>query len=492
MQLSEKLLKPVIEMKYLNADNVDRYRSIMRIFYEQYEKLKYWLYQEDVYEQMTANDYFSDYKPEQCQQDLNALSEWKNLIPIQDTRKVGSIEEFRNRKFRYQMSEYSVEIERLIIRLENLLIEGASLEPTLLERIRKRLSETIETAEKSPEDVHMWWTDLNEDFRRLNQNYQDYIRDLNSIKAEEMMKTREFLVFKDRLIEYLLIFVKGLHQNLGVIEETLRSIKIETLKKIFDLEVAYELSVPRMETNVSAEMFLENVQGRWKSLEEWFLTQAGHESEAAKLFDVTNDIIRRITRYAAQISERNAFGANRRDEYAKIAAVFMHCKNIGEAHRLSAMVFGVDRLLHLRGESARNTDSMNSGIYDEEPEHILVKPRTRQYREKSNRSVIEDFSKEKSEMKRQQIEAIREDRKQISTLIKDRNIDFTQLPVISPRVREILLGWISNALEDSDKRARTEEGMEYHLEIAPYENRCVIYCEDGNMTMQAMKIVFDA
>ena len=63
MQLSEKLLKPVIEMKYLNADNVDRYRSIMRIFYEQYEKLKYWLYQEDVYEQMTANDYFSDYKP---------------------------------------------------------------------------------------------------------------------------------------------------------------------------------------------------------------------------------------------------------------------------------------------------------------------------------------------------------------------------------------------------------------------------------------------
>jgi len=46
MQISDKLLKPVVEMKYLNADNVDRYRCIMRIFYEQYEKLKYWLYQE--------------------------------------------------------------------------------------------------------------------------------------------------------------------------------------------------------------------------------------------------------------------------------------------------------------------------------------------------------------------------------------------------------------------------------------------------------------
>ena len=42
------------------------------------------------------------------------------------------IEEFKNKKFRYQMSEYSVEIERLVIRLENLFVEGASLEPTLL------------------------------------------------------------------------------------------------------------------------------------------------------------------------------------------------------------------------------------------------------------------------------------------------------------------------------------------------------------------------
>ena len=48
MQVTEKLIKPLTEVKYLNADNVDRYRSIMRIFYENYEKLKYWLYQEEV------------------------------------------------------------------------------------------------------------------------------------------------------------------------------------------------------------------------------------------------------------------------------------------------------------------------------------------------------------------------------------------------------------------------------------------------------------
>ena len=54
--------------------------------------------------------YFADYRMEQCQQDLAMLTEWKNLNTIQDTRKVSSIEEFKNKKFRYQMSEYSVPV----------------------------------------------------------------------------------------------------------------------------------------------------------------------------------------------------------------------------------------------------------------------------------------------------------------------------------------------------------------------------------------------
>ena len=64
MQVSDKLIKPLTEAKYLNADNVSRYRCIMRIFFEHYEKLKYWLYQEEVYEEMIQNPLFSDYRPD--------------------------------------------------------------------------------------------------------------------------------------------------------------------------------------------------------------------------------------------------------------------------------------------------------------------------------------------------------------------------------------------------------------------------------------------
>ena len=216
VQVSDKLLKPLTEVKYLNADNVSRYRCIMRIFYENNEKLNYWLYQEDVYEEMKKDSYWSEYTIEQCQQDLASLVEWKNLNTMQDTKKVASIEEFKNKKYRYQISEYSVQIERLVLRLENLLVEGASLEPTLLERIRRNIEKFSKMVEEEQADVNAWWNDLNSDFVRLNQNYQDYIRDLNSVRAEEMMHTKEFMVFKDRMGKdcFYITLTQGLNRQI--------------------------------------------------------------------------------------------------------------------------------------------------------------------------------------------------------------------------------------------------------------------------------------
>ena len=98
MEITEKLIKPLKEANYLNVDNTDRYRPIIRLFFEHYEKLKYWMYQEEVYEELAEDPYFSGYTLEQCQQDLAALVSWGNLITIQDTRKVTTIDEFKNKK----------------------------------------------------------------------------------------------------------------------------------------------------------------------------------------------------------------------------------------------------------------------------------------------------------------------------------------------------------------------------------------------------------
>lgn len=167
---------------------------------------------------------------------MAALTEWKNLLTIQDTRKVNTIQDFKNKNFRYQMSEYSVE------RMEDM-------------------------ANQNPEDVYTWWQDLNNDFVRLHQNYQDYIRDLNSVKAEEMMKSKEFLLFKDKLIDYLRTFIKGLQRNVGVIESYLRETKLEIKEEILGKIIAYELSIPRVDTEVTLELLEERNRGRYASIE---------------------------------------------------------------------------------------------------------------------------------------------------------------------------------------------------------------------------------
>lgn len=161
---------------------------------------------------------------------------------------------------------------------------------------------------------------------------------------------------------------------------------------------AYELSIPRMEVEVDEQMIYDKVKGRWESIYEWFSGKEGMESEAGKVFETTNEIIRKITRYATRISEMSNQGSNKREEYKKLAEIFGKCGNINEAHRLSAVVFGIEKPLHLKGYLKRNTDSINSRVYGEDAHTITVTPRVRNYREKARRSGIIDRSKEKEEM----------------------------------------------------------------------------------------------
>ena len=82
MKINEKLTKPITEVNYLRAENVDRYRVIIRYFYEQYEKIQYWLYKEDVFDAMIQTGLFRNYTIDQCQSDLSSLTEWKNLMKL--------------------------------------------------------------------------------------------------------------------------------------------------------------------------------------------------------------------------------------------------------------------------------------------------------------------------------------------------------------------------------------------------------------------------
>ena len=217
-------LESIQETIYLSAGNAPQYRRIMRIFFIEYEKMHFQLYKEDVLELLREYPEFSDYAMEQLKTDLEALVGWKNLTPIQDPKRVYTIAEYKNKQYRYTMSEYAVEIERMTVKLENLFMDSGNLSMNYFVRIENALHEMEQIDRQELKAVNEWWSNLQEDFKRLNRNYQDYLREFYSGKSDKVLKSIEFVIHKDRFISYLQEFVKQL-QN--------QSIRIEKLAFLY-------------------------------------------------------------------------------------------------------------------------------------------------------------------------------------------------------------------------------------------------------------------
>lgn len=84
-------------------------------------------------------------------------------------------------------------------------------------------------------------------------------------------------------MEYLRNFVKGLQKNVGFIEETLRLLDPGLLERVLKKVNDYEMSIPRMDVEVSREMIEEKTMGRFENIRNWFVAEGGQENEAGRL-----------------------------------------------------------------------------------------------------------------------------------------------------------------------------------------------------------------
>lgn len=491
MAIDKKTLKEIRETKYLSVENTWRYRPIIRIFYKNYEKMKYWLYKEDIFEDLKKYEEFKDYTLDNLKYDLDTLADNKNLLTLQDTSRVKTVDEFKNKQFRYQLSPYTIEIERMVIRLENLTTENhASLEPTLIERFKEKLIKINEVKHKEVGECYEWWKGLNSDFKNLNENYQDYLRTFYSPKAEELMKTTEFLTFKERLIKYLREFIRELQINSFKIEKIFKEIGDQDIKEIIGKVLEYEKTIPRIDFVLNEDDFLENNLGRYSSMKGWFVADNFNKSDSEKLLDFTNEIILKITRYAAQISERKNSSATRKMEYRKLLSLFHNARDMEEANKLSSVTIGIFNMRHIRGNTIRETESINSSIYDEKSHEFIIKPRIKAYRERIAKSPIREKGERKRQLAEEHIARINREREIMESLINENIIDFEKLPLLLEFQRHTLLRWLSKANGNKSRVGRTEYGRDYHVEIVDSNKLISVKCEDGEFKMPECIIRF--
>ena len=485
-------LEAIDETSYLSVPNASTYRKIMRCFYREYEKMNFQLYKEDIFELVKKDPLFETYTMDQLVLDLNALVKWKNLTPIQDPGRVYTIADYKNKQYQYTMSEYAVEIERLTVRLENIFLESGNLSTNFFVRLEKSLDEASMMERASLKEVNEWWNLLQEDFKRLNQNYQDYLRDFYSGKTEQLMKSVEFIVHKDKFIQYLTDFVQEMQrhsrkierilvQNIPVIEETV-------LEKV----VQSELDIPhaQLEVHGNAEQSIrENVQGKWKSLKNWFVDTEKRECECKKVLKITNDVIRSIIQNAALIVQIQNWGISRKDDYKKFLELFLKCENLEEAQKLSAHVFGVQKIEHFKTLEPREEDTINKSIYEELPAEFLLKPHTRNYREKKDKRGFSDKTMEKMIQREAYLKQVQGQKEIVMHYIKDHKIVFSEISErVTEDTRKVFLQWIAQANMNSQKKGRTEYGQEYQL--FREKGTCILKCEDGDLTMPSYILEF--
>ncbi len=485
-------LEAINETSYLSVPNAVMYRKIMRCFYREYEKMHFQLYKEDVYALLKDESEFADYTISQLETDLGALVKWKNLTPIQDPGKVYTIADYKNKQYRYTMSEYAVEIERLTVRLENIFMESGNLSTNFFVRLEKSLEEAEMMQSTSLKEVNEWWNLLQEDFKRLNQNYQDYLRDFYSGKTEHLMKSVEFVLHKDKFIKYLTDFVQELQHHSKRIEQILvRQMPIiegVVLEKVIQSERDIPHAFLELHGNLEPNI-RENVMGKWDSLKRWFIDTQGRDCESRKVLKITNDVIRSIIHNAALIVQLQNWGISRKDDYQKFLEMFLNCGNMEDAHCLSAHVFGIQKIQHFKTNCSREEDIINVSVYEENPVEFYVKPHSRSYREKKDKRGFSDKSLEKRMQREAYLQSVKMQKEIVMHYVKDKKIVFSEIEEpVSEMTKNMFLQWITMANMNSQKLGQTEFGQEYRL--IREEGTCVLKCEDGDLTMPAYIMEF--
>lgn len=483
---------PINETSYLSVPNAGIYRQIMRCFYREYEKMNYQLYKEDIYALLKEKESFADYTMSQLEADLDALVKWKNLTPIQDPGRIYTITDYKNRQYRYTMSEYAVEIERLTVRLEHMFMESANLSTNFFVRLEQSLEQAEQMQSASLKEINEWWNLLQEDFKRLNRNYQDYLRDFYARRTEHLMKSVEFVLHKDRFIKYLTEFVQEMQQHSRRMEQLLKQQAPIIEEVILEKVIQSEQDIPHafLELRGNLEPSIrENVMGKWESLKGWFLDSQERECESRKVLKITNDIIRSIIQNAALIVQMQNWGISRKDDYQKFLEMFLACETLEDAHCLSAHVFGIQNIQHFKTNSAREAEGINTSVYEEEAIEFYMKPHTRNYREKKDRRGFSDKSLEKMLQREEYLKNVKRQKDIAMQYIKDKKIVFSQIEgTISETTKNMFLQWISLANMNAQKTGQTEFGQEYRL--LQDEGTCVLSCEDGDLTMPAYIMEF--
>ncbi|MFT9600121.1 TIGR02677 family protein [Mesobacillus sp.] len=489
-------MKKVVEASYLTADSAAHYRTILRYFYHQHERMRDFISPEEILEYMRSIPAFADYQEEQLHQQLSQLVKWNNLIARQDMTNAKTVEEYKKKRFRYQTTPYTIEIERMLIVLEKKVGDTfqGSLERSQFDRLLQSLSilqqELESSLAKKPEEYMRIWEDVFRYFQTIRTSTADYIAYINSEQTDQRMQTEAFLVYKNQFTTYLRDFIVSLQNTALQIRERLDELSPDRLGLFFEKLVEHRQSIPRLEdVSSSVEEWRTEYIEYWGSLRQWFLGSNLQQSELDVLQWQTNEMIRRMTRYVQRIGERQQHFRSRKNDYLHLAKWFVETDALEEAHKLSSAVFGAMTIKHLQLDEV-STDNLHTETWEENPVMVPLKPRTNRYREKTKPGSMISNEEKKRLQREQYLAERKQEQVLIEKYIDEGVIKLSDVSKVEPFVRKVLLGWIGKSMASKHGKVKTDYGMVVKVTI-DREKMILLDADDGTLKMPDALFTFE-
>ena len=478
------ILEPVNEVKYLVQENTPRYRIIMKFLFNKYEETEYWLYKEEIYSEVKK--IIDDYTEEECNRDLEFLLSNGSLTKLQDTQNINTINDFKFHNFRYQLTDKAVIIERMTIELEEIEVKVASLEPRLFERIKDSIKRLTDIYSLDENKIYELWVDMNNDFKNLNEHYQDFLKKFHEAKTEELLQSEAFLEFKSSVINYINDFIDSYIRNSTSIKNYLIDIDDKKVDYLMDKLISHQKKAPKISPEFDYDKLRKVNYGKWKSLRKWFIS-SNTQSEGERLLEATQNVIQKIYKYASSLIELHGNMINRKEEYKYICHLFDNLETVKEAHELSSSIFGIINTNHYKMSSMLNSDSLVKS-YEVPPIEVIINTTNKDYKVKTGVSQIIDKSIEKENILREA--KIKEElrKAKIYNLIKSGKIMLENEIKLDEVERKYVLDLIDKSNNKINKES--EFGYSYYI-TNESKNKCNIISPDGMFELNSRTIVIE-
>lgn len=501
MKLEQRMLTPFVKAKYLSEPNYRRYTAIIHYLYQQHE----YYYgppslPEDIYNEIVENDslhLFENYTQKQMEEDLKQLEEWGNVISHADNARVSKIQDYNRSRLRYQCADETIEIERMLERLDNQIkqIKGAldskmvsSLAALILEFQKMDLNTSLTKEERM--EFHELWTNIINRFKTLREEASDYLGIIQSRNIEEAMQNKDISAFREKFTNYLTDFIIALQENTIVIEYALRDIQERNVvdDAIKNL-VLHQKEKPNLEEELEDEEMAEIFRMQWAGIQKWFVPDGYGERYVDYLLKQTNETISKFMKYLEQLTEREQQMKSRKHDFLHLASLFEEEADFDYCLQMFGAVTNIEKPPHVfseRGQEIYPDETiLEQGVEAKE----LQNARMAGIRRKKQIALIEP-----SEEDRQLLEVLKQrkayEEERLEAFTKQGRVELADLDEVEGFILDAILNWISKANAVQERTEKTDNGVTYHVE--KNSNQLITVCStEGILTMDDYVIEFE-